>query len=93
MGARQQANLEDAVFVLKVYMIYHMSQDFRGKSGNLGGISPPNSSEINTVVLPVVPIVSVQSFWSTIKSSSEDDDDLSGTYILSLMMVMAGLVV
>ena len=31
-------------------MIYHMSQDFRGESGNLGGISPPNSSDINTVL-------------------------------------------
>ena len=29
-------------------MIYHMSQDFWGESGNLGGISPPNSPEINT---------------------------------------------
>ena len=29
-------------------MIYHLSQDFRGKSVNLGGISPPNSFEIST---------------------------------------------
>ena len=29
-------------------MIYHMSQDFRRESVNLGEISSPNSSEINT---------------------------------------------
>ena len=39
------------MFVSKVAMIYHMSQDFRGESVNfgVGAISPPNSSKIYTV--------------------------------------------